>query len=157
MPQRIKTVLIVVCALGSAACEEARLDPCQFLSVDDVRAVDVSVSTPVWAGRLEPRAEYEVCTFHNASGDARVMLFVWYGNETPPRDLVAEGSESNDSIRPISETGLEGFASFGNDSLQLLAARSSQRTVGVRVRAPIREGSREFARVVALAEAAVRH
>lgn len=148
------TVLIIAGLLAATACGQARLDPCEFLTVDEVATIDSTVSTARWAGRQEPKADNEVCIFYNASGDARVMLFVWYENDSPVSELVAAGSGNDARLRPFSGTDLEGFASFGNGNLELLAARSAARTVGLRVRAHVSEGSENFSRLVALAQAA---
>ena len=146
----------LLAAIGLTACQGSRMDPCEFLSVEAVRSIDASVSSPLWAGRQEPKADYEVCTFYNAGGDPRVMLFVWYDDEASPRDLVADGSDDA-SVRPITESDIEAYASFDDESLQLLAARSSSRTVGLRVRNTVVDGSEEFRKVIALAETAVRY
>ena len=148
-------ISLFVVLLSLAACSEARRDPCQLLTVEDVRSVDHSVAVSVWAGRDGERKEDEVCMFHTEEGDPRVMLFVWYDREADPEQLVKEGtSETDTAVVDVPGAGLKAAAAFSDDELKLLAVKSPGGVVGLRVRKPVRSGSAAFDEVLKLAEKA---
>jgi len=146
----------VIVILGLAACSEARRDPCQLLTVQDVQSVDNTVSTSIWAGRDGERKVDEVCVFSNNDGFPRVMLFVWYDNDNDPKSLVIKGAaDSSAMIVELPEIGPEAAGSFVDHELGLLAVRSAQGVVGLRVKKPVQKNSAEFIEIVQLAEKAL--
>jgi hypothetical protein len=151
---RIPAASIILCAAALVACDGGRFDPCGLLTVDEARALDDSITTSLWAGQHQDKADNEVCMFYNDNGDARMMLFAWY-DDAEPRELVADGSSANAIIETFAPAALDAAASFGPDGLQLLAARSGDRVVGFQVRKPVHDGSPSLERVFELAEAAL--
>jgi hypothetical protein len=148
----------IVVAAGAAACRDTRMDPCQFLTLADARSVDGTVTNSVWAGRGARKADNEVCTFYTDDGSPRVMLFVWYENDDiDPKRLVTAGADTRATIVDVSRGDWTASASFDDAGMQLFAARSSDNTIGFRVRKPIRRGSAEFDNLVRLAQAVLRH
>jgi len=136
-----------------AACSEGRKDPCRLLSVEDVQTVDETVAVAIWAGRDGDRKDDEVCVFHNADGDARLMLFVWYDRESDPEALVTEGVGAQQSnIAELPGFGSSAVASFKDNELKLLAVKSSLGVVGIRVRKPVARNSDELNELARLAE-----
>lgn len=152
----IKLVFPFTLSLSLLACSEARRDPCQLLSVQDVTTVDDSVTVSIWAGRDGELKDDEVCMFHTEEGDARLMLFVWYDKEADPWQLVAKGTaETGATASEVPGVGLEAAATFSNDELKLLAVKSNRGVVGIRIRKPVRRGSAAFNEVAQLAEKAL--
>jgi hypothetical protein len=148
------SVLIVLFIL--TACSEARRDPCQLLSVEDVKSVDDSVAISIWAGRDGERKEDEVCVFHTKDGDPRVMLFVWYDKGKEPNELVTTGeTEPNLTVVEVPGVGSNAAATFNDDKLKTFAVKSPRGVVGLRVRKTIRRDSADFSDVAQLAEKAL--
>jgi hypothetical protein len=85
-------ICTAMAVFGLAGCSDMRRDPCQLLTVEDVKSVDNTVAFPIWAGRDGERKDDEVCVFNTADGDPRLMLFVWYDKEKYPEHLVTEGA-----------------------------------------------------------------
>jgi len=140
---------------GLAGCSEVRKNPCELLTVADVESVDNTVSVSIWAGRDGERKKDEVCVFFTDEGDPRVMLFVWYDKDRDPDTLVTEGASGTDAkIVDLPEVGLKAAASLGDDELKLLAVKSAQGVVGLRVRKSVSEESAEFKEIIQLAEKA---
>ena len=145
-----------VVVFGLTACSEARRDPCQLLSVEDVRSVDSTVTSSFWAGRDGERKEDEVCMFQTDDGDPRVMLFVWYDSESDPWELASKGvAGTGATIVDLSGIGTEAAAAFSDDELKLLAVKSSRGLVGLRVRKTASRDSADFNEIVQLAEEAL--
>jgi hypothetical protein len=120
--------------------------------------LDSSVMSSLWAGRGEPKTNNEVCLFYDVDGDPRMMLFVWYENEASPPELVAEGSEQAGVIvteLDLSTADFRAAASFADDALALLALQSDKRTIGFRVREPVRRDSAEFEALLQLSQVAL--
>lgn len=145
-----------VAILAVSACSESREDPCRLLSVDEVVAIDSTVTTAMWAGRDGAQQDDEVCVYYAADGNPRVMLFVWYGSEKEPEDLVRSGgADTSATVLTLAEAGTAAAAAFGDGELKLLAVSSPQGTIGLRVRASVREDSAELDQVVRLARTAL--
>jgi len=150
------SIFLFVAIFSLTACSEARRDPCQLLTVEEVKVVDKSVAISIWAGRDGERKDDEVCVFHTKDGDPRVMLFVWYDKEKEPFQLVTEGEmDSNLSIVEVPGIGSNAVATFNNDELKTFAVKSARGVVGLRVRKPIRKDSADFNEVTQLAERAL--
>jgi len=138
------------------ACSEARRDPCELLTVEDVKSVDDSVAISIWAGRDGERKEDEVCVFHTKDGDPRVMLFVWYDKEKEPEQLVTNGAIDTDAIIvEVPGVGSKAIATFNGDELKTFAVKSARGVVGLRVRKPVRRDSADFNDISQLAEKAL--
>jgi hypothetical protein len=141
---RIK-LLFVIIITSLTGCSEARMDPCELLSVDDVKELDSTVSISLWAGRGGKKKEDEVCMFYTDKGDPRVMLFVWYDKDKTPRDLVTKGEKDlSNEIVDLDIPGKEAVASFSENNLKLLAVKSSNGIIGLRVRNSIKKDSDGF-------------
>jgi hypothetical protein len=142
--------------LGLAGCSEARRDPCQLLTIADVQSVDNTVSASLWAGRDGARKDDEVCVFSTQDGYPRVMLFVWYDKDNDPKSLVNKGVANSDAmIIELPGIGSEAAGSFVDDELGLLAVKSAQGLVGVRVKKPALRDSADYNEIVHLAEKAL--
>ena len=151
---KISTLLLAVLSL--TACSESRKDPCRLLSVAEVQAVDNTVAVAIWAGRDGERKEDEVCVFHTAEGDPRVMLFSWYDPETHPDQMVMEGAElQGGEFVELPGSGSRAVASFKGNELGLLAVQSPLGVVGIRVRKPVDRNSEELMALIQLAETAL--
>ena len=149
-------VLSFMIILSFAGCSEPRMDPCKLLSVEDVESVDGTVSISLWAGRDGERKDDEVCMFYTDDGDPRVMLFVWYDKEKDPMELVKRGVEDTGvTIVDLPGIGSKATASFKGNELKLLAVKSTQGVVGLRVRNSVRKDSADFQDIVQLAEKAL--
>jgi hypothetical protein len=146
----------IVAVLFLAGCSDARVDPCRLLTVEDVRSVDDSVAVSLWAGRGGERKDNEVCMFYTDAGDPRVMLFVWYDSEKDPKALVAKGqADAGATVVDVAGAGSNAAAAFRNDELKLLAVKSSQGVVGLRIRKPVSRDGADFDEAVRLAETAL--
>lgn len=151
-----KSLFMLLSVLALTACSESRKDPCRLLSVGDVQAVDNTVAIAVWAGRDGERKEDEVCVFHTAEGDARLMLFSWYDAETNPDQLVMEGAEFRGAeFVELPGSGSRAVASFKGNELGLLAIQSPLGVVGIRIRKPVGRNSEELKTLTQLAEKAL--
>ncbi len=157
MRQRLYDIFMIILAVSFiAGCSESRKDPCRLLSVEDVRAVDDTVAVAIWAGRDGERQDDEVCVFHTADGDPRLMLFVWYDRETELEDLVREAESVLEAdLVELPDIGTRAFAAFKDKDLRLLAVKSQMGVVGIRVRKPVRRNSEEFNSLAQLAEKAL--
>lgn len=156
VPKKIVVYLLLnVVVLGLAGCSEARRNPCELLTVEDVESVDNTVSVSIWAGRDGERKKDEVCVFYTDEGDPRLMLFVWYDKDIDPQKLVAAGASGTHArIVDLPGVGLKAAASLGDDELKLIAVKSAQGVVGLRVKKPVSESSAEFKEIIQLAEKA---
>lgn len=142
--------------LSLAGCSDTRRDPCQLLTVEDVKSVDSSVSVSSWAGRGGERKDDEVCMFYTDDGDPRVMLFVWYDQEKDPKKLTKKGAgDTGAMVVDLPGIGSKAAASFTDDELKLLSVKSAQGVVGLRVRKSISKDSADFKQIVKLAEHAL--
>ena len=156
LSRAIFLVSSIIFILGLAACTDARKDPCQLLTVADVKSVDNTVADSIWAGRDGERKDDEVCMFHTGDGEPRVMLFVWYDKETDPGMLVSEGAAvSGAEMVELPGIGLKAAATFSDDELKLLAVKSSRGVVGIRVRKSVGKDSADFNEIVQLTEKAL--
>lgn len=144
----------VMAAIALTACSEARLDPCDYVSLADASALDSSVALSKWAGEGAEKSDNEVCLFYTAEGDPRLMVFVWYDNNVDTRQLVEAGSQGDSTTVELADGDLRGSASFGDGGLELLAVQSARRTVGLRWRQPVQRNSPEFDDLVRLARIA---
>jgi hypothetical protein len=146
----IKTLFVIIIT-SLAGCSESRMDPCELLSVSDVKEIDDTVSVSLWAGRGGEKKENEVCMFYTDKGDPRVMLFVWYDKNKTPVDLVTNGTKGSSSeIVNLDIPGKEAVASFSEQNLKLLAVKSSNGIIGLRVRKEIEQDAAEFDKLLDL-------
>ena len=156
MSRYIFLVPSLIVFLSLAACSDARKDPCQLLTVADVKSVDNTVADSIWAGRDGEMKDDEVCMFHTGDGEPRVMLFVWYDSESDPWELASKGvAGTGATIVDLSGIGTEAAAAFSDDELKLLAVKSSRGLVGLRVRKTASRDSADFNEIVQLAEEAL--
>ena len=151
---------IAICLLFVTAnllgCSDARRDPCQLLTVQDVETLDNTVSNSLWAGRDGERKDDEVCGFYTSEGEPRAMLFVWYDKENEPMDLATmAAAESNGQVVELSTVGSTAAAYFQGDELEFLAAKSPQGVIGLRTIEPVTRGSAEQDQLFLLAEKAL--
>jgi hypothetical protein len=143
-------------ALGLSGCSDARRDPCQLMTVQDVKSLDDTVTVSLWAGRDGEKKDDEVCGFYTDDGDPRAMLFVWYDTEKDPVVLAElAAAEMNGQVVEISNVGLSAAAYFQGDELEFLAARTVDGVIGLRTKASVRKGSAEQNQLVSLAEKAL--
>jgi hypothetical protein len=149
-------LLPIITTMMSSGCSEDRRDPCQLLTAEEVKSVDVSVDYSLWAGRGGEKKENEVCMYYAPDGDPRVMLFVWYDKEKDPRVLVNHKETDKDSmVVNLTGIGSQAAAVFSGSELRLLAVRSAEGVVGLRVRKPVTQDSLEFLEITQLTETAL--
>jgi len=149
-------LLFVIIITGLSGCSETRMDPCELLSVSDVKEIDDTVSVSLWAGRGGKTKENEVCMFYTDKGDPRFMLFVWYDKNESPVDLVTKGRKGSSSeILNIDIPGKEATASFTDKDVKLLAVKSSNGIIGLRVRKPVKQDSTGFDILLELSDKAL--
>jgi hypothetical protein len=135
---------------------EARRDPCALITVQEMSSLDARVTTAVWAGEHEGGRPDEVRVYHSADGEPRVMLFAWYDVSLDPVELVSEGvGDRQADITSVAGERSGATAAFADGQLKLLAAKSSDGLVGLRVRKPVGRGSQDLDIAVGLAEKAL--
>jgi hypothetical protein len=89
--------------------------------------------------------------YYNVSGDPLLMVFVWSDPTIDPLDAIRAGmSDGETRVVEIAGVGDRAAAGFGSSQLKLLAARTSNGMIGVRVREPIRQTDARFDDVKAL-------
>ena len=148
--------LLLVFAYMCVGCSEARRDPCALITVQEMSSLDPRVTTPVWAGEHEGRRRDEVCVYHSIDGEPRVMLFAWYDVSLDPVELVSDGvNDRQADITSIQGDLAAATAAFSDGELRLLAAKSSNGLVGLRVRKPVGPGSQDLDIAVGLVEKAL--
>ena len=104
-------ICILFIALNLLGCSDTRRDPCQLLTVQDVKSLDSTISVSLWAGRDGERKEDEVCAFYTDDGDPRAMLFVWYDQDKEPVELAQEAAaETSGQVIDLSNDGLHAAA-----------------------------------------------
>jgi len=146
-------LFIVLCLHG---CSDTRRDPCQLLTVQDVKSLDRTVTDSQWAGRDGERKEDEVCAFYTDDGDPRAMLFVWYDKEKDPVVLAEmAAADMNGQVVEVSNVGLKAAAYFQGEELEFLAAKSTQGVIGLRTKESVKRDSTEQDQLVLLAEKAL--
>jgi len=146
-------MFIVLSLLG---CSDSRRDPCQLITVQDVKSLDYTVTVSLWAGRDGERKDDEVCAFYTEDGDPRAMLFVWYDKEKDPVVLAEmAAAEMNGQVVEVSNVGLKAAAYFQGDELEFLAAKSTQGVIGLRTKESVKKDSTEQNQLVLLAEKAL--
>jgi hypothetical protein len=150
MPTIYVPLLLAIVSL--VGCSDSRRDPCQLLTVSDVKSVDNSVTVSLWAGRDGARKEDEVCAFYTADGDPRVMLFSWYEKQKAPMELAKMAAEeSNGLVVDLPRVGLGAAAFFQGEDLKFLAVKSMQGVIGLRTKKDVKRDSPEFDQLVLLA------
>ena len=146
-------MFIVPSLLG---CSDSRRDPCQLITVQDVKSLDDTVTASLWAGRDGERKDDEVCAFYTEDGDPRAMLFVWYDKEKDPVVLAEmAAAEMNGQVVEVSNVGLKAAAYFQGNELEFLAAKSAQGVIGLRTKESVKKDSTEQNQLVLLAEKAL--
>jgi len=149
-------ICLVLLVLSLVGCFDSRRDPCQFLSVEDVKSIDDTVAVSLWAGRDGEKKDDEVCGFYTEDGDPRAMLFVWYDKEKDPEELAKLAAAiTNGLVVEIPSVGSKAAAYFQGEELKLLAARSTQGVIGLRVKKSVKRNSFEFDQTALLVEKAL--
>ena len=155
----IKTAASLVALISYAilpGCSDNRRDPCELMTAMEVKSVDSSVSYSLWAGRDGEKSEDEVCMYYTSEGDPKVMLFVWYDKEKDPSSLVDRQDADDDSVVvDLPGVGSKAVAAFSDSELKLLAVKSVDGVVGIRVRKPVKRDSLELLEIVQLVETAL--
>jgi len=146
-------MFIVPSLLG---CSDPRRDPCQLITVQDVKSLDDTVTASLWAGRDGERKDDEVCAFYTDDGDPRAMLFVWYDKEKDPVVLAEmAAADMNGQVVEVSNVGLKAAAYFQGEELEFLAAKSTQGVIGLRTKESVKRDSTEQIQLVLLVEKAL--
>lgn len=146
-------ILVVLSLIG---CFDSRSDPCQLLTVSDVKSIDKTVAASLWAGRDGERKDDEVCAFYADDGDPRVMLFAWYDKEKDPVELAKMAAAvSNGQVVELPRAGSRAVAYFQGEELKFLAVKSTRGVIGLRAKTYVKRGSAELDQFVLLAEKAL--
>ena len=133
-----------------AACSSTQRDPCSLLGVGEAQSFDATISSSM-AFPPQGAEKNDVCVYSNASGDPRLMVFVWSDPTIDPVDATKTGMSDGDArVVEIAGVGDKAAAGFGSGQLKLLAARNSKGMIGVRVRDPITERDAKFDEAKAL-------
>ena len=149
-------ICLLFIVLSLTACSDSRRDPCQLMTVQDVKSLDNTVTASLWAGRDGERKDDEVCAFYSDDGDPRAMLFVWYDKDKEPVVLAEmAAAEMNGQVVELSNVGLNAAAYFQGDELEFLAARSAQGVIGLRTKQSVKRDSTEQNQLVLLVEKAL--
>jgi hypothetical protein len=152
----VASLLVLIPYIVLSGCSEDRRDPCALLTVLEVKSVDASVDNSLWTGRNGQKKEDEVCTYYTSEGDPKVMLFMWYDKDTDPDLLVDRHEAEKDSlVVDLPGVGSKAVAVFSDSKLKLLAVRSTDGVVGLRVKKPVTRDSLELLEIVQLAETAL--
>ena len=157
MPTNLRIfICLLFIVLSLTGCSDSRRDPCQFITVQDMKSLDNTVTASLWAGRDGERKDDEVCAFYTDDGDPRTMLFVWYDKEKEPVVLAEmAAAETNGRVVELSNVGLKAAAYFQGDELEFLAAKSTQGVIGLRTKESVKSDSAEQNQLVLLAEKAL--
>lgn len=157
MPRILKIhVCLLLLAVGLAACFDSRKDPCQLLSVQDMKSLDETITASLWAGRDGERKDDEVCAFYADDGDPRAMLFVWYDQEKQPIELAKlAAAATNGHVEELPKIGSYAAAFYQGEELEFLAVKSVQGVVGLRTKNSIKRDSVAFDQLALLAEKAL--
>jgi hypothetical protein len=152
----IASLLVFIPYIVLSGCSENRQDPCELLTALEVKSVDASVDYSLWAGRDGKKKEDEVGMYYNSEGDPKVMLFVWYDKDIDP-DLLVDRHEAEEHsvFVDLPGVGSKAVAAFSDSELKLLAVKSTDGVVGLRVRKPVANDSLELLEVAQLAETAL--
>lgn len=132
-------------------CSKAKLDPCSLLAVSEAQLFDSAIST---SKTFPPKdaEKNDLCLYYDASGEPRLMVFVWSDRESDPIQAITSGMSGSDSkVVEITGVGDKAAAGFRSGELKLLAARNKKGMIGVRVRDPVRQTDARFEDVKALA------
>ena len=149
-------ICLLFVVLSLLGCSDSRRDPCQLITVQDVKSLDNTVTVSLWAGRDGERKDDEVCAFYTDDGDPRAMLFVWYDKEKEPVVLAEmAAAEMNGRVVELSNVGLKAAAYFQGDELEFLAAKSTEGVIGLRTKESVKRNSIEQNQLVLLAEKAL--
>ena len=157
MPTNLRIfICLLFIVLSLPSCSDSRRDPCQLITVQEVKSLDNTVTASLWAGRDGARKDDEVCAFYTDDGDPRAMLFVWYDKEKEPVVLAEmAAAETNGRVVELSNVGLKAAAYFQGDELEFLAAKSTQGVIGLRTKESVKSDSAEQNQLVLLAEKAL--
>lgn len=148
-----KARLFLVCSvlpLTVAGCTSSQLDPCTLLGIGEAQLFDGAISS---SRAFPPQGaeKNDLCMYYNVSGDPLLMVFVWSDPTIDPLDAIRAGmSDGETRVVEIAGVGDRAAAGFGSSQLKLLAARTSNGMIGVRVREPIRQTDARFDDVKAL-------
>ena len=150
LPRPVSLLSFLVLFLTASGCSKAKLDPCSLLGVAEAQLFDSSISISK-AFPPQGKEKNDLCLYYNASGEPRLMLFVWSDPKVDPIDAVTSGMTAGDSrIVEVPAVGEKAAAGFASGELKLLAARNKKGMIGVRVRDPITQSDAKFDDVKAL-------
>jgi hypothetical protein len=150
-----RLVCLLGMAVGGAACSKAPAtqNPCDLVTLGEAKSLDSAIvktqAFPPKKGDSE-----ELCLYYDADGAPKLMVFVWPGEASDPRDRVSAGMKSSaDRVVEVSGVGDKAVAGFNaeGDVLKLFAVQSKGGTIGLRVRDPVTEGDEKYAAVKSLA------
>ena len=74
-PRILVAAILAVLAPGCSK-SSAKADPCDLLRVSETQALDATIAKATWAP-AKKGARDELCVYESASGEPRVMVFVW--------------------------------------------------------------------------------
>lgn len=141
------TILSLVGFTSLSGCtkSESKIDPCDLLSVGDVRAVDDTVVESRWFPPEKAETKQnDLCLYYDGKRERRFMLFLWSDDPRDPRAVIESGvTVEGIRIIEISGVGEKAVAAFAEE-LKLLAAKSEKGMIGIRVRKAIKEVDKEF-------------
>ena len=129
-------------ALMLSGCASQGINPCELLSLEEVRAFEPDVKGSDWHPAATSRTgDNELCVWHDGADENLLMLFYFPSPAADPADLVASGMAEREAkmfdIEGVGESASAGFDASGIDSggrLGLFAARANGKTIGLRAR-----------------------
>jgi len=147
---------LLLVAIGLVGCYDSRRDPCQLLTVQDMRSIDETITASLWVGRDGERKDDEVCAFYADDGDPRAMLFVWYDKEKDPIELAKlAAAPTYGQVEELPQMGSYAAAYYQGEELEFLAVKSTQGVIGLRAKKTIKRGSKAFDQLALLADKAL--
>jgi len=142
--------------LLSGCSKTAPSNPCDLLTVDEARRLDLTIAKAQWVPAKTGETD-ELCAYQDAKGDQRLALSVRRDRSADPLAAVKADAQIGDKPVPVGGVGEKAAAVFasGGDVLKLFAASSKGTMIGIRVRDPVRLGEERFEDVKALAAKAL--
>ena len=129
-------------AMVLTGCASQGVNPCDLLSLEEVRAIEPGIKGSDWHPAATSRTgDNELCVWHDGADENLLMLFYFPSSAAQPADLVASGMSGREmeiiDIEGVGESASAGFGASGNVTggrLGLFAARANGKTIGLRAR-----------------------
>lgn len=157
MISRLGLLVCFVVLSFSSGCTKSKLNPCGLLDLTEIQAFDDTIST---SQSSPPKGEEtnDLCLYYNASGEPRLMVFVWSDQHADPFEVTRKGMGDGDSeVVEILGVGDKAAAGFNAGELKLFAASNQNGMIGIRVRDPVTRNDAKLDEVKSLTAKLLAH